>query len=87
MEASMYRYGRRDEQAGWAGRSAARPPRRSAAVALERAPKKATRPEGLPRVDRRGWAARLEHGLFALTLGSIGYVWLGALLAEAVRGL
>ena len=32
-------------------------------------------------------AARLEHALFALVLGCVGCVWLGALLAEATQAL
>jgi len=28
-----------------------------------------------------------EHALFAVTLGTLGYIWLGALLAEAAQGL
>jgi hypothetical protein len=32
-------------------------------------------------------AARLEHALFALVLGCLGYVWVGALLAEATQAL
>jgi len=42
------------------------------------------------RADRQGGspsAARLEHALFALVLGCLGYVWLGALLAEATQAL
>jgi len=39
------------------------------------------------RARRRPAAGRLEHALFALTLGSVGWVWLSALLAEAARGL
>jgi hypothetical protein len=31
--------------------------------------------------------ARLEHALFALVLGCVGCVWLGALLEEATRAL
>ena len=36
---------------------------------------------------RGGQAGRVEHALFALTLGCLGCVWLGALLAEAVQAL
>lgn len=32
-------------------------------------------------------AGRLEHALFALLLGCLGYFWLGALLAEATQAL
>jgi hypothetical protein len=32
-------------------------------------------------------AQRVEHALFALILGCVGCVWLGALLAEAVQTL
>ena len=28
----------------------------------------------------------LEQALFAVTLGTLGYIWLGALLAEAAQG-
>jgi hypothetical protein len=38
-------------------------------------------------VERNGAAARAEHALFAVVLCCVGYVWLGALIAEAVRGL
>ena len=35
----------------------------------------------------RSQAGRVEHALFALILGCVGCVWLGALLAEAARPL
>jgi hypothetical protein len=32
----------------------------------------------------RGITGRVEHALFVLTLGALGYLWLGALLAQVV---
>jgi len=52
----------------------------------EPAPERAASGSG-QEVRLRRRTARLEHALFVLTLGSVAYVWLGSLLAEAARGL
>ena len=58
------------------GEETARTPRGCQAVA---APAHSRRP--------RRFGARFEHALFAVTLGTVGYIWLGALLAEAAQGV
>jgi len=84
MQASICRGGRD------AGRAApARGSARRAATAPtlpEPAPERAASGSG-QEVRLRRRTARLEHALFVLTLGSVAYVWLGSLLAEAARGL
>ncbi len=62
--------------------TAAAPPGIAAGARAPGTTRSHRRPDSRPRR-----VARLEHALFILTLGSVGYVWLGSLLAEAARGL
>jgi|307.fasta_scaffold1120799_1 hypothetical protein len=81
MEASMHGYGT-ECAADAAGVRAYRAPRIQRSGGEVRASaRRADRP------DRRPTTARLEHALFALVLGCVGCVWLGALLAEATQAL
>jgi hypothetical protein len=83
MEASMHGFGT-EPPAGAAGVRA----NRGRAIQRSGAEATASARRG---VDRRAGSrpatARLEHALFALVLGCVGCVWLGALLAEAAQAL
>jgi hypothetical protein len=84
MEASMHGFGTQCA-ADAAGVRAYRAPRIQRSGGEVRA--SARRADRADRADRRPTTARLEHALFALVLGCVGCVWLGALLAEATQAL
>lgn len=83
MEASMHGFG--TESAVGAAGVRANPPRTIQRSGGET--KVSVRRSGNRGGRSRPTTARLEHALFALVLGCVGYVWLGALLAEATQAL
>jgi len=82
MEASMHGFGRES-----AASAAGVPANRATGIRRTRGHARASARRGTVRGDSRPVTARLEHALFALLLGCVGCVWLGALLAEAAQAL
>ena len=82
MEASMHGFGTQSAAGAaptWTRRAARnRSAARQAKGSARRRAEHKDSPAGI---------ARLEHALFALVLGCVGYVWLGALLGEAAQAL